>query len=233
MSNKDNSSQGSGRLSTVVHAGLATVPTVGGTLAALWSDWHTERRFQRVEETINQLRIELASISERFSIDRIGDAEMQFLDAVLERVQSEHREEKRHRFAHLTAAAWTEGLDRPFDEKMAFVRALDEMEELHIQVLVHLKVKKAQNETPSFSAISSELGISHDDFNSRLLPALETLCTNYGFVRRAWGMSSGEGGVLFSRNLSPEGIARGCEHELTELGDRFLRWISGTAESDP
>jgi hypothetical protein len=35
-------------------------------------------------------------------------------------------------------------------------------------------------------------------------------------------MSTGKGAVLFTKNLSVEGIGRKCEHTITEDGRRFL-----------
>ena len=92
------------RLALVVRAGLAAVPYIGGTLATAWSDWDTGRRFRRVEHTLAEIVRRLQEMGKLFEPDRIGDAEMQILEAVLSRVQAEHRENKRCRFASLVAS---------------------------------------------------------------------------------------------------------------------------------
>jgi len=151
---------------------------------------------------------------------------MQILEAVLNRVQSEHREKKRVRFARLVASDWSERVDRPFDERMQFVRALDELDELHIELLDYLEKQAVAERMPGFDEIAGQLRIPGEQRGELLVPALNTLASSYGFIRRGWGLSSGQSAVLFSRNLSPEGIARGCEHAVTDAGRRFLQAVS-------
>ena len=214
----------SSTLTLVVRAGLAAVPFAGGSLATAWSDWDTNRRFKRVEHTLVELRRALEEVQQSFAPDRIGEAEMHILEAVLARVQSEHRERKRRQFAKLVASDWTERLDEPFEDRMRFVRGLDELDELHINILAFLA---GQGEgTPSYMEIGEKMGVAENERDQRLLPALNLLASAFGFIRRGWDMSSGKGAILFTQNLSPEGIARKCEHTITEMGRRFLRAVS-------
>ncbi len=210
----------------LVRTGLAAIPYAGGAMATAWSEWDTKRRFDRVGQSIGEICIALEAVRERFDPERIGEPEMQILEAVLNRVQSEHRERKRCRFAKLVASAWTEERDQPFEERMRFVRALDELDELHVRILAYLAEQKDADKTPEYAEIGEVAGVPEDERDQHLLPALNTLASSYGFIRRAWGMSSGEGSILFSKNLSPEGIARKCEHLITDVGIRFLRAIS-------
>ena len=44
-------------------------------------------------------------------------------------------------------------------------------------------------------------------------------------------MSSGDSRILFTQNLSPEGIAKSCGHTITDAGRRFLEAVTtGGAE---
>jgi hypothetical protein len=210
----------------VVRVALSAIPHIGGPLVTAWAEWDTNRRFCRVQQTLDELARALADRKACFRADHVGEPEMQILEAVLAKVQVEHRVAKRRRFAMLVVSDWTRGDDRPFEERMNFIRALDEMEETHIRVLAYLRQQADSNGPPSFAEIGNAAAIPDDERDQRLLPALNTLASDYGFIRRAWGISSGEGHILSTKNLSPEGIARKCEHTITTIGRRFLDSVS-------
>ena len=118
---------------SVVRAALNAFP-LGGVVACAWSEWDTSRRFSRIEETLNELRELLELHSDRFDAHVLREPEMQLLESALDKVQREHREAKRRHFARLLAYSWTTGVERPFEERMRFIAALDEFDELHIAV---------------------------------------------------------------------------------------------------
>ncbi len=213
-----------GTLLVVVRGALQAFP-YGGQVAAIWSDWSTHRRLQRIDSVVRALGEALESLGTRFDPERMGDAEMQILEAVLDRAKVEHRDRKRERFVRLLAFDWTEGLDAPFDERMHFVRALDALDELHIRILVYLSAEAESSKYPSYQQIAEAMQIPKGERAAQLIPALDSLASSFGFIRRAWGMSTREGKILLSTHLSPEGIARGCEHTITDMGRRFLRAV--------
>ena len=222
MSKPEEKPIGSSPWGPMVRTGLAAVPYVGGVVVTAWSEWDTRRRFERVESTLADLARMLNDLRGMLNPDRLGEPEMQILEAVLNRVQSEHREKKRVRFARLVASDWSERVDRPFDERMQFVRALDELDELHIELLDYLEKQAVAERMPGFDEIAGQLRIPGEQRGELLIPALNTLASSYGFIRRGWGK-----GVPLSRgNLNPEGIARGCEHAVTDAGRRFLQAVS-------
>lgn len=208
-------------LGKVVGPGLATIPVFGGALSASWSQWDTSRRFKRIESFIADMVQMLERLGRSFDPTNIGDAHMQLLEEVLRRVQIEHRENKRKHFAELIVSTWHENCKRPFKENMSFVRALDEFDDLHIDIL-HMLRSVDNEKYPTYVEIGDHLRILEQDRDRILIPALDRLASGYGFIKRAWGMQKQEGAVLFTQNLSPEGIARKCEHTLTETGSRFL-----------
>jgi hypothetical protein len=210
---------------SVLRPALNALP-FGGVLATAWNEWDTNRRMKNIEDTVAELEKQLVARGQAFDPKAIGPAEMHFLDLAIEKVQREHREAKRRQFAALIADAWSSGFARPFEEKVTFLDALDEFDELHFEILKHISKEAEAGRFPSFAAIGDTLGIPPDKRDEVLIPAIDKLASGYGFVRRAWGMSSGEGGILFSRNLSPEGIARGCDHTITDAGRRFLQAIA-------
>ena len=214
------------RLGPVVRPILAAFPYAGGSLATLWSEWDTSRKFKRVEGTVLEILRNLELRGDRYDFRRLGDAEMQILEAALEKAQSEHREAKRKRFARLVAAAWTDHIERPFEERMRFVRALDELDETHVGILAFLAQQADEGRYPNYPEVGDAVGIAENERDEVLLPALDTLASGHGFIRRAWGLASGQAGVLISETLSVEGIARNCEHTITEAGRRFLEAVT-------
>jgi len=219
----------------VVRTGLAAIPTIGGALATAWSEWDTSRRFSRVEEAVNQLASSLTELGKKFDPDSIGDEELQLLEEVLRRIQIEHRERKRQRFVQLLTGAWTTQRDRPFDEKLRHVRALEQFSDDHISILKFLEVAKVNRICPTYKAIAKELKVPSDQEDERLLPALNDLASVFGFIKRAKGMTldtsqEKKGKLLMNTNLSPEGVARGCNHTITDAGHRFLKLLSESPE---
>jgi hypothetical protein len=208
-----------------VRAGLNALP-FGGVVASLWSDWDTNRRHQRIEETLDQLRLKLERlIPSDYDASHIGEAEMQLLEDALNRVAREHREWKRRAFAHMIAACWTR-TEHPFDERLTFLRALDDFSEIHIHVLRLLAA--AGEDGPHFRAIRESVTAEQaceEDQDSQLIPVLESLASDYRFIQRGIGMISGSGRPLNSHNLSPENIAKNCEHRITAAGRRFLQFL--------
>jgi hypothetical protein len=227
---KDMSTNGGDGISrsfgAIVRTYLAGVPGVGEAIATAWSEWDTNRRFHRVESTVRELAARLAMIADRLDPISIGDEELQLLEEVLRRVQIEHRELKRQRFAQLLVGTWTSQRHRPFDERMSHIMALEEFSDLHIEILKFVAGQANSNNFPSYAAIGDAVDISHDRRDADLVPALDRLASGYGYIKRAWDMKSGGGGLLRSTNLSTEGIARNCDHTITDAGRRFLAAIA-------
>lgn len=201
---------------------LSLIPCVGGSLAAVWSQWDTNERFKRVESFLEDFRKKIEALGGQLNLDNVGEVEMRLLEETAKRITSEHRKAKRERFAKLVVSTWTTRRSCPFEENMAFIRALDEFDEVHIKILLFLK--DAGDKYPNFTEIGEALGILADDRSKILVPALDKLASGYGFVRRAWGMSNKKirGKLLSPQNLSSEGIARKCDHAITKLGISFL-----------
>jgi hypothetical protein len=210
---------------SVVRTGLALIPAVGGALATAWAEWDTTRRFNRVEEAVGQLR---RFIEERkISADKLGEAEMHLLEDGLNRISREHRKDKRSAFVRLIASCWLHP-ETPFEEREAFLRALDEFSNTHIRVLASLRDHR-EKDSPKYDQIADSLfsgGFDKTERDSILVPVMERLASGFGFIERAYDFSyKGDGGIIPSKRMSPETIAKWCEHRITPLGLRFLNFI--------
>lgn len=209
------------RIGDAVAPMLSLIPGVGGSLATIWGQWDINQRFSRVEDFLKELSKNIEVLGDTFKAENIGDSEMRLLEETIKRITCEHRTIKRKRFASLLTTTWTERKDRPFEENMTFVRALDEFDEIHIKILVFLK--NAGRKHPAFQDIGLYLEIREGDYELLLLPALDRLASGYGFIKRCWKDTGPK--LLNTQNFSPEGIARKCEHIVTEAGSEFLNSI--------
>jgi hypothetical protein len=210
----------------VVAPGLAAISYVGGSLAAAYQEWATNRRFVWVEGMMAILREALEAKTEWLRAGRhLLETDWEVLDLALERVQVHRRADKRERFARLVASCWTDLNNLGYEKHVRFVRALDEFDELHIRVLRTI----AQNIFVSYNDLPALVGladVTDEERDGLLIPVLDRLATGYGFVSRGWGLSGGGSHLVGSGKLSQEGIARKCEHIASELGLAFLRAVS-------
>lgn len=210
-----------------IRAVLNSAPFTGG-VASLWSDWDSSRRFARVEKTMQDLASRLEAIKPAFDPNRLGEAEMQLLEDVLERVSREHREWKRRCFVELLAANWV-NTSLPFEERHLFDRALDRFEEIHIRIL-RLLARRAQDNLEPIHAnelYRKVLGGSTDEevkFGV-FMPAMTMLSSEFGFIRRR-GEDSGS--KMF--NVNPDGLAFHTKCLILPRGQSF---ISSLGDSGP
>jgi hypothetical protein len=211
---------------SVVRTGLCLMP-YGGALAQWWNECYTKRRFERIEEALAEMREQFKSIS-NFSAESLTDADYQLLEEILRRVQIEHCEVKRKRFARLLAECWTQGVNETFDKRMLFIRAVDRFDELHVRILKHLEGLSDQEEKyPLPKEIAFLLDVEGPDINESLNPALDLLAREFAFVVRNWTLGGNKGGALLTTgNLSPEGLAANCGCKITSLGRQFIEYIS-------
>jgi len=220
---------GTSVVSPAIRTGLAAIPNIGAPIAQAWSEWDSLRRFQRVEKAIDSLSQALSTIGSEFNVDSLGDEEFQLLDEILRRVQVEHNDLKRGRLEQLLACSWIETPRLEFSERMRHVRAVEEFEEHHIAILSLLCSSADEQEFPSYADIGDALNLAVEHRDEVLIPAINALVAKYGFVKRSWGMSDGSSFPLLTKNLSPEGIARKCQHHITDAGHRFLRSLIKTS----
>jgi hypothetical protein len=80
----------------------------------------------------------------------------------------------------------------------------------------------------SFDDLAAEISAGAENERNQLaIIVLDDLCSRFAFVRRAWGLGDPDrkGGLLRYNNLSPEGIARGCNHAITKRGLRYIAHV--------
>ncbi len=208
----------------VVAPALAAIPIVGGTLSATWSEFNTDGRIKRVEETLGQIK-ELLSNDYQLNAFAATPAGMQLLESVLHRVEVQVCKQKRVRFANLVASSWLtdDPVESIFDESMMFAEATERFSESHLLVLMQL-YNLVPGQTLSFKELKP---VGNDDPTGLLIVLLNCLCSTFHFVRRGWGMDDPayKGKLLTGKGLSPENIALRCQHAITPRGRRYIDYV--------
>lgn len=196
---------------------LSAAGPPGAVLASAWGEFVNDRRFKRVEEAVEEIRNLLSSLVDLNSFAATPES-MQLLEHVLGRVESESNDKKRTRFCNLIASSWASAdpVKGIFDEAMLFADATERFTDSHIAVLMRLY----EGGSPSFNDLKS--AVQADIPGEILLVILDDLCSRFAFAKRAW---PGDGKLMISKGLSPEGIARGCAHNILDRGRRYVDFV--------
>ena len=99
-----------------IRTGLTGIPTIGSVLAQGWSEWDSMRRFERIESAITDIGKQINK-HHSFNPQDLNDSDYQLFEEVMRRVQFEHCEKKRRRYAKLLAQCWTDGKNETFDKR--------------------------------------------------------------------------------------------------------------------
>ena len=209
---------------STVRIGLAAIPYVGGVLAQGLSEWDGYRKDQRIKEFIILVQKRFEELNFFHQIKDMKDEDWLLLEHLIRKVQYEHRETKRKRYADFIVHSWNKKNIDPFEKKQKFLEAIEYFSELHISVLVYLN-ECAPPFYPTVNDIKKKFGITNH--KAELYPILQDLAGKYFFMDRSWtlGTHNAVAPVLSCGNLSPENLASKCKHKITELGKEFLEYI--------
>lgn len=195
-------------------------------LAAAYGTWATAQRLKRAEELFEKLGKYRGLTFSQFAT---SDAGFHLLEKVVQRVEAEHLESKRDRFANLLFSSWID--DGPhqvvFDEADLFLRAIDRFTETHLTLLGILNDSGLKASIP-FSDLEAAVKTAgqHENLRGITLVALNDLCSGFAMANRSWDLNRAkESKLMFSGNLGPENISRKCFHAITPRGIRFVEHV--------
>ena len=210
---------------------LSSVPIVGGPISALWTEWDSVRKTANIQSVLDKLREILETRIDELERTTLNIEDMQLLDNMLQRARRENSEDKRNRFAQSLASAWTTQHSLPFEERMLFQKANSEFHDEHIKALEYLVQAGPQAGVPYAELRDKILGHidSKVEQESILIPILDSLATKYGLIKISWVLNDPKynPAPLRSSGMSPEGIARTCNHAIKPLGLRYFESITG------
>ena len=136
------------RLETIaegVSAVVAAAPWIGGPLTAVISGRVTDRKLQRVNDALVFLAGKLKAVGNTLEEDYVRSEEFEdLLDEVLPRISRERSQRKRNLYALYLKGVLT-NVEQPYDEKLNFLNALDQLQFAHIEVL-NAFLQKPDNE---------------------------------------------------------------------------------------
>ena len=222
-------------ISAICRTGLAGVPLIGGPLAQAWSEWDGKQKHKRVEAALYALQRRLEAEAVPLNPARLTEEHFQFFSESMHRLEVESRATKRKRFISLLAGYWT-GTVPKYDAATEFLYAIDRLSDEHIYILRQLRDTSSY---PSFKELHHLIDPkeSNPESGDRMIAIFNVLSGDYGFIHRSWTLGSkgkGNGLILGTKGLSPEGIARSCKHAITNKGTRFLKSIEeDTQQSVP
>ena len=206
-------------ISSSVRAVLSSAPFTGG-LASMWADWDSQRRQERVDEILKKMQLRLIKLESQFNPNQLTDSELHLLEIGLEYASREHREWKRKLFADLLAVCWIE-VDKSFEDREHFLRALDAITPLELAILYELEKANANFDPKKLAELLRPSNADDLWRSAYFLPAMTRLATDFGFIRRT--KEDGNGKLMFG--LNPDGLAFHCVLSLQERGKDFLNYI--------
>jgi hypothetical protein len=113
----------------------SVLPVFGGAISNVLSGWSQQRRMERVREVLRDLFVRVNALRTRVDEEYVKSDEFEdLLDQTLRRVASERSKEKRRIYREVLAGALTERATS-YDEQLRMLRALDQVQSSHFQVL--------------------------------------------------------------------------------------------------
>jgi hypothetical protein len=191
----------------------SAIPYVGGPISNVLSGVGTVRRINRVREVVDQLAKDLAGFKSEVTAEYVQTEEFEeLLERTLRQASEERSEEKRRIYAAFLA----DDIKAPgpsYDEKMRFLRTLEELQPDHLAVLKALSLQPDANlgsiGSPS-QTLSRRLPQISGAHISELVAQLNAMrVTNLQSLKV---MMTGHG-------------AADLRHSITEYGHRFLKYL--------
>ena len=215
MTTGDNSDSTDARQLAIEVAAFATsaLPYVGGPISNILSGVGTVRRINRVREVIGHLAQEVAAFKDQVREEYVRSEDFEeLLERALRQASDERSEEKRKMYAAFLADDMR-APGRSYDEKVRFLRTLEELQPDHLAIVKALSLSPEANPgsigSPSQTLAKRvpEMSAAHI---AELVAQLNAMrLTNLGTLQVTM---TGSG-------------AADLRHSVTEYGQRFLRYI--------
>lgn len=191
----------------------SAIPYVGGPISNILSGVGTVRRINRIREIVDQLAADLAGFKSDATEKYVSTEEFEeLLERTLRQASDERSEEKRRIYAAFLA----DDIRAPgpsYDEKVRFLRTLEELQPDHLAVLRAFSAQPDVN-PDSIGSPSQTL--------SRRLPQMNDAQIS-DLVTQLNGMQLAN---LQSLNVMMTGHgAADLRHSVTEYGHRFLKYL--------
>jgi hypothetical protein len=202
-------------------AGL--VPVLGGPVSSILLGLSGDRRFERVRACLIDLAEHVGHLDEEQEAFVKSEDFEDLLIETTRRVWAERSEEKRRVYDDFLVDAMQHPAAEPYDERLRFLRDIEEVQEAHIEVLRAILQDPDPNSTLFAGSMSSvllkRLGWGEDDGARARLADLTEQLNDMRIIDAAPlnGMMTGAG-------------AENTRGIVTPFGRRFTRYLEGAQQ---
>lgn len=131
------------KTAAIIKGGLRSIAASfpgAASFGQAWNEYETHRTGERIQELMDNLRLELADLREKNTlneeaINQTAEEIPSLIEIAVEKVRREFREEKRRMYATLLSRLANAGNAIAYDEKAAILHEFDALSEADIRVL--------------------------------------------------------------------------------------------------
>lgn len=160
------------KLELVVNAGLQAIPYVGAPLATLYFGYKQEERFQRVEETLEDVAKELKNMQLPGIEQHNKEELMALIDELTDKIENEHLESKRKLYKEYFKNILITPTNGNYEERKLFLDILGKITPLQIELFQFIL------ENPNVI----DLQINKEGIDGSLIHSSILQLENYGLV---------------------------------------------------
>ena len=213
-------------LSTVINGGLRSIAASFPGFASLgqaWTEYESYKTGERITELIDNLRIRVENLSQKFDnfeeiCKQVQEEFPTLLEITIEKVRKEFSQEKRRIYADVLANLLFQQYGEPYDNKITVLHTLDILTSQDLEVLKLFR-KKAESVAKDLDWKSLNLPGDNNQQLSELASMLAKL-ESRGLIVTA----RLHNGVVYVPNGLDQSIARLSEtqYRILPLGQRVL-----------
>ena len=126
------------RIELAINAGLQLIPHVGSPLATLYFGAKQEKRFERIEQTMKEIKDELEGVKLANFEEHNEDELLSLIDEWTDNIENEHLEEKRKLYRRYFEKILITPTNGNYEERKYFLDILKSITPLQVELLIFL-----------------------------------------------------------------------------------------------
>jgi hypothetical protein len=208
-------------LGNALQALASAVPLFGAPIQTYLSGKLSERQVNRIHETIDALVHDLTATQRKLNTEFLKSEDFEeLISEVMPRIAKERKNEKRRLYRNILLGAALSDDIAPYDIAMKYLKTVDDLEPVHIDVLRAVSCKPPEQELWRLSDSSGSIAqtlekrlpdVRRSDFHD-LLDDLNTARVTKFNLEHIGTMMSGMGAA----NLNTR---------VTDYGERFIHFV--------
>lgn len=126
------------KIELAINAGLQLIPYVGSPIAALYYGAKQEKRFERIEQTMKEIKDELEGVKLVNFEEHNKDELLSLIDEWTDNIENEHLEEKRKLYKRYFEKMLITPTNGNYEERKYFLDILKSITPLQVELLIFL-----------------------------------------------------------------------------------------------